>query len=135
DGIQDEILTDLSKVADLKVISRTSVNQYRGAVRNLRDIGKALGVVYILEGSVQKAAGRVRVNTQLIDTRTDTHVWAEKFDRELSDIFVIQTELAEKIVAQLRLSLTPREKAALTDRTTTDVEAYDHYLQSNKTGK
>jgi TolB-like protein/class 3 adenylate cyclase/Tfp pilus assembly protein PilF len=135
DGMQDEILTDLSKIADLKVISRTSVDQYRGVARNLKDIGKALGVVYILEGSVQKAGGRVRVNTQLIDTRTDAHVWAEKFDRELSDIFVIQTELAEKIVAQLRLSLTPREKEAITDRTTKDVEAYDLYLRSKKPGK
>jgi TolB-like protein/tetratricopeptide (TPR) repeat protein/class 3 adenylate cyclase len=135
DGIQDEILTDLSKIADLKVISRTSVDQYRGVARNLKEIGKALQVVYILEGSVQKAGGRVRVNTQLIDTRTDAHVWAENFDRELSDIFAIQTELAEKIVAQLRLNLTPREKAAITDRTTKDVEAYDLYLRSKKTGK
>jgi TolB-like protein/Tfp pilus assembly protein PilF len=135
DGIQDEILTDLSRIADLKVISRTSVDQYRGATRNLKDIGKALQVVYILEGSVQKAGGRVRVNTQLIDTRSDAHVWAEKFDRELSDIFAIQTELAEKIVAQLRLNLTPREKAAITERTTSDVEAYDLYLRSKKPGK
>lgn len=135
DGIQDEILTDLSRIADLKVISRTSVDQYRGVARNLKEIGKALQVAYILEGSVQKAGGRVRVNTQLIDTRTDAHVWAENFDRELSDIFAIQTELAEKIVAQLRLNLTPREKAAITDRTTKDVEAYDLYLRSKKTGK
>jgi len=135
DGIQDEILTDLSKIADLKVISRRSVDQYRGVARNLKDIGRTLQVVYILEGSVQKAGGRVRVNTQLIDTRTDAHVWAENFDRELSDIFAIQTELAEKIVAQLRLSLTPREKAAITERTTNDVEAYDLYLRSKKPGK
>jgi TolB-like protein/class 3 adenylate cyclase/predicted Zn-dependent protease len=135
DGIQDEILTDLSKIADLKVISRTSVNQYRGVARNLKEIGKALGVAYILEGSVQKAGGRVRVNTQLIDTRTDAHVWAEKFDRELSDIFAIQTELAEKIVAQLRLNLTPREKVAIKEHTTADAEAYDLFLRSKKTGK
>ena len=135
DGIQDEILTDLSKVADLKVISRTSVMQYRGVARNLKEIGQALGVAFVLEGSVQKAGSRVRVNTQLIDTHTDAHVWAEKFDRELSDIFIIQTELAEKIVAQLRANLTPREKAAITDRTTNDVEAYDLYLRSKKPGK
>lgn len=135
DGIQDEILTDLSKVADLKVISRTSVNQYRGVARNLKEIGKALQVAYVLEGSVQKVAGRVRVNTQLIDTRTDAHVWAEKFDRELSDIFAIQTELAEKIVAQLRVSLTPREKEAIAERTTTNVDAYDFFLRSKKTSK
>ena len=135
DGMQDEILTDLSKIADLKVISRTSVGQYSGVARNLKEIGKALQVVYILEGSVQKAGGRIRVNTQLIDTRTDAHVWAEKFDRELSDIFAIQTELAEKIVAQLRLNLTPREKAAITEHTTNDVEAYDLYLRSKKPGK
>lgn len=135
DGMQDEILTDLSKIADLKVISRTSVEQYRGVARNLKDIGKALQVAYILEGSVQKAAGKIRVNAQLIDTRTDAHVWAEKYDRGIADIFAIQTELAEKIVAQLRLNLTPREKVAITERTTKDVEAYDLYLRSKKTSK
>jgi tetratricopeptide (TPR) repeat protein len=88
-----------------------------------------------LEGSVQKAGGRVRVNTQLIDTRTDAHVWADKFDRELSDIFAIQSELAEKIVAQLRVNLSPREKKAIAERTTNDIEAYDLYLRSKKTGK
>lgn len=132
DGMQDEILTDLSKIADLKVISRSSVMQYRGVARNLKEIGKALQVAYVLEGSVQKVGNRIRINTQLIDTRTDAHVWAEKFDRDLSDIFAIQSELAEKIVNQLRLSLTPREKAAISDRTTTNAQAYDLYLKSKE---
>jgi TolB-like protein/class 3 adenylate cyclase/Tfp pilus assembly protein PilF len=135
DGIQDEILTDLSKVTGLKVISRTSVMQYRGVARNLKEIGQALQVAYVLEGSVQKAVGRVRVNTQLIDTRTDVHVWADKFDRDLSDLFAIQSELAEKIVAQLQVNLSPREKKAIVERTTNDVEAYDLYLRSKKPGK
>ena len=135
DGIQDEILTDLSKVTGLKVISRTSVMQYRSVARNLREIGQALGVAFVLEGSVQKAGGRVRVNTQLIDTRTDAHVWADKFDRDLSDLFAIQSELAEKIVAQLQVNLSPREKKAIVERTTNDVEAYDLYLRSKKPGK
>ena len=136
DGIQDEILTDLSKVADLKVISRTSVMQYRGqAAKNLRDIGRTLQVAYVLEGSVQKAANRIRVNVQLINTGTDAHVWADKYDRDIADIFAIQSELAEKIVSQLRVNLSPREKAAIEERTTNDVEAYELYLRSKKTSK
>ncbi len=103
-GIQDEILTDLSRLADLKVISRSSVMQYKsGAPRNLREIGPALGVIYILEGSVQRAGGKVRVTAQLIDSRTDAHVWAERYDRDLADVFAIQSEIAEKIAAQLNV--------------------------------
>src|SRR5205823_4123212 len=106
DGIQDEILTRLSKIADLKVISRTSVMQYRNtATRNLREIAGALGVAHVLEGSVQRATNRVRVNAQLIDARSDAHLWAETYDRDLADVFVLESELAEKIVAQLKTNL------------------------------
>src|SRR5205823_5689733 len=96
DGVQDEILTDLAKIADLKVISRTSAMQYkRGIARNLREIGQQLGVAHLLEGSVQRAGGKVRVNAQLIDARTDAHLWAQTYDRDLADVFAIQTEIAE----------------------------------------
>ncbi len=103
DGVQDEILTDLAKIADLKVISRTSVMQYKGGLtRNLPEIAQALKVAHVLEGSVQRSANRVRVSAQLIDARNDTHVWAEKYDRELADIFAIQSEIAQKIADQLQ---------------------------------
>src|SRR5205814_162439 len=133
DGFQDEILTNLAKVADLKVISRTSVMQYKSGVqRNLREIAKALGVAHVVEGTVQRADGRVRVNAQLIDARTDTHVWAEKYDRSLADVFAIETELAEKIVAQLKSKLSPAEKAAIEQQPTADLAAYDLYAKAKK---
>src|SRR2546425_5344305 len=113
DGVQDQILTNLAKVSDLKVISHTSVRQYKtGAERNLREIGRQLGVAYIMEGSVQRARDRIRINAQLIDARTDSHVWAETYDRTASDLFAIQSELAESIVAQLKAKLSPQQKAA-----------------------
>ena len=131
DGVQDEILTDLAKVADLKVISRTSVMQYKsGAERNLRDIAKALGVAHVVEGTVQRAGDRVRVSAQLIDARTDTHLWAEHYDRELADVFQIQSEIAEKIVSQLKAKLSPQEKAAIEEKPTNDLAAYDLYLRA-----
>ena len=131
EGVQDEILTRLSKVADLKVISRTSVMQYRNAAtRNLREIGGALGVAHVLEGSVQRAANRVRVNAQLIDARSDAHLWAETYDRDLADVFVLESELAEKIVAQLKTKLSPEEKAAIAERPTKDLAAYDLYARA-----
>src|SRR4029434_4570585 len=100
DGVQDEILTGLSRVADLKVISRTSVIQYKtGAKRNLREIAAALGVAHVLEGTVQRAGGRVRVNAQLIDAQTDNQLWAERYDRDAADVFAIESEVAGKIVA------------------------------------
>src|SRR5207247_6634527 len=103
DGVQDEILTDLARVADLKVISRTSVMQYKsGAPRNLREIGQQLGVVHLLEGSVQRAANKVRVNAQLLDARTDAHLWAQTYDRDLADVFAIQSEIAKAIADQLQ---------------------------------
>jgi serine/threonine-protein kinase len=130
DGVQDEILTNLAKVADLKVISRTSVMQYKGSSqRNLREIGRALGVAHILEGTVQRAGGRVRVSTQLIDARTDGHLWAESYDRDIADVFAIEHELAEQIVAQLKSKLSPREKAAIEQKPTDDLAAYDLYLR------
>src|SRR5213594_707755 len=133
DGIQDEILTDLARVADLKVISRTSVMQYKNAVtRNLREIAQQLGVAHVLEGSVQRTGNRVRVNAQLIDARTDTHLWAEHYDRDLADVFAIQSEVAENIVAQLKVNLSPSEKAAIDVRPTRDLEAFDLYLQAKQ---
>jgi serine/threonine-protein kinase len=131
DGVQDEILTALVKVADLKVISRTSVMQYTSdRSRNLREIGKALGVAYVLEGSVQRSGGRVRVNAQLVDARADRHLWAEHYDRDLADVFAIQSELAEKIVSHLKAQLSPAEKAAIELRPTTDLDAYDLYVRA-----
>lgn len=128
DGVQDEILTDLAKIADLKVISRTSVMQYRtGAARNLREIGKELGVAHLLEGSVQRAGGKVRVNAQLIDARTDTHSWANTYDRDLADVFAIQSEIAKAIVEQLQAKISASEKAAIERPPTDNLAAYDLY--------
>jgi TolB-like protein/class 3 adenylate cyclase/Tfp pilus assembly protein PilF len=131
EGVQDEILNNLAKVADLKVISRTSVMQYKsGIARNLREIAKDLGVAHVIEGSVQRAGGRVRVSAQLIDARTDTHVWGERYDRDVADVFAIESELAEKIVAQLKVELSPKEKSAIEQKPTSDLEAYDLYLHA-----
>ena len=131
DGVQDEILTDLAKIADLKVISRTSTTQYRsGVARNLRDIAQQLGVTHILEGSVQRAAGKVRVNAQLIDARTDAHVWANSYDRDLADVFAIQSEIAETIAEQLHAQLSASEKTAIERPPTTDLAAYESYLRA-----
>jgi TolB-like protein/class 3 adenylate cyclase/Tfp pilus assembly protein PilF len=131
DGVQDEILTGLAKVADLKVISRTSTMQYKvGAERNLREIAKALGVTHVLEGSVQRAGSRVRVNAQLIDARTDSHLWADRYDRDVADVFAIESEVAGKIVAQLQAKISPSEKAAIEQRPTADLAAYDLYAHA-----
>ena len=131
DGVQDEILTNLAKVADLKVISRTSVMQYKNsAERNLRAVGKALGVAHILEGTVQRVGGRVRVSAQLIDARTDGHLWAERYDRDIADVFAIENELAEQIVAKLKSKLSPQEKAAIEEKPTADLAAYDLYTRA-----
>ncbi len=131
DGVQDEILTGLARVADLKVISRTSTLQYRvGAGRNLREIAEALGVRHVLAGSVQRAGNRVRVSAQLIDARTDTQLWAERYDRDVADVFAIESELAGKIVAQLQSKLSPEEKAAIEEQPTADLAAYDLYAHA-----
>src|SRR5205085_7594616 len=130
DGIQDDILSNLAKIADLKVISRTSVRQYRGGVRNLREIGASLGVAHILEGTVRRFGNRVRVNAQLINALTDAHLWADTFDREITDLFVLQSELAEQIANALRANLSPQEKASMQMHPTADLDAYDLYLRA-----
>ena len=129
DGIQDEILTRLSKIADLKVISRTSTQHYKSAPENLPEIGKLLGVAHILEGSVQKSGDAVRVNVQLIKAANDSHLWAETFDRKLTDIFSVETEVAKAIADQLRAHLTGREEQVLAAKPTENLEAYDAYLR------
>src|SRR5438552_3336855 len=132
-GVQGEILANLAKVADLKVISHTSVLLYKsGEPRNLREIGQQLGVAHVLEGSVQRAVNRVRVTAQLIDARTDAHLWAETYDRDLADVFAIQSDIAVQIADQLQAKLSPKEKSAITKRPTSDLVAYDLYLQAKE---
>ena len=130
DGIQDDVLTNLSKIADLKVISRTSVMPYRGKGSNVREIGKALGVATILEGSVRRIGNRVRVNVQLINTDNDQHIWAEDYDRDLTDVFAIQTDLAQKITGELQAKLSPTEKAQMERKPTENGEAYLAFVQA-----
>src|SRR5947207_4534808 len=131
DGVQNEILTNLARIADLKVISRASVMVYKvGNPRNLRDIGQQLGVAHVLEGSVQRAGGKVRVSAQLIDARTDKHVWAGSYDRELADVFGIETELAQTIAGELQAKLTSSEKAAIEEKPTQDLVAYEFYARA-----
>ena len=133
DGVQDEILTNLAKVANLKVISRTSVMQYRDkAARNLREIAQQLGVAHVLEGTVQRVSDEVRVNTQLINARTDAHEWAENYDRPVKDVFAIQSEIAKAIAEQLRARLSPSEKAEMAKPSTNDPVAYDLYLRARQ---
>ena len=131
EGVQDEILTDVAKIADLKVISRASVMQYKtGIARNLRKIGEELGVAHVVEGSVQRAANKVRVNAQLIDARTDAHLWAQTYDRDLADVFAIQSEIAKAIADQLQAKLSPNEKKAIEQPPTTDLAAFDLYSRA-----
>ena len=130
DGVQDDILTKLAKIADLKVISRTSVMQYRGK-RNMRQIGNELRVSHVLEGSARRMGARLHVNAQLIDTRTDTHVWAEQYDRALDDVFAIQSEIAQKVADQLHAKITPAERVAIERKTTGDLIAFDLYSRAN----
>ena len=130
-GVQDEILSHLSKVADLRVISRTSVMQYKaGAQRNLREIAQQLGVAHVVEGSVQRAANKVRVIAQLIDARNDVHLWAQTYDRDLADVFAIQSDIAKGIADQLQAKLSPAEKSAIEQRPTTDVAAFELYSRA-----
>jgi len=130
DGVQDEILSDLARVADLKVISRTSTMFYKaGNPRNLRQIAQQLGVAHVVEGSVQRAANRVRVNAQLIDARTDKHLWGQTYDRDLSDVFAIQSEIARTIADQLQAKLSPGEEKAIESHPTTDIAAFDLYTR------
>jgi TolB-like protein/Tfp pilus assembly protein PilF len=131
DGVQDEILTNLARIADLKVISRTSVMQYKTDLqRNLREIGQQLGVAHVVEGSVQRSANKIRVNAQLIDARTDAHLWAQTYDRDLADVFAIQSEIAKAIADQLQAKLSPNEKKAIEQPPTTDLTAFDLYSRA-----
>src|SRR5213080_3150002 len=134
DGLQDDVLTNLSKIGDLKVISRTSVMPYRGKASNVREIGKALGVGAVLEGSVRRVGNRVRVNVQLICADTDEHLWAEDYDRELTDVFAIQTDLAQKIASELKAKLSPVEKAQMERKPTENGEAYLAFVQAQNLG-
>ena len=129
DGIQDEILTRLSKIADLKVISRTSTQHYKSAPENLPEIAKLLGVAHILEGSVQKSGDAVRVNVQLIKAANDSHLWADTFDRKLTDIFSVESEVAKAIAEQLRAKLTGQEEQVIAAKPTDNPEAHDAYLR------
>ena len=129
DGIQEEILTRLASIADLKVISRTSTQRYQSKPRNLAEIAKQLGVANILEGSVQKVADQVRVNVQLINAQTDSHLWADTYDRKLTDIFGVESEIAKGIAESLQAKLTGREEQALAVKPTNNPEAYDAYLR------
>src|SRR5204862_3327774 len=131
DGVQDQILTDLARIADLKVISRISVMQYKsGIARNLREIGQQLGVVHVVEGSVQRSGNRVRVNAQLVDARTDRHLWAQTYDRDLADVFAIQSEIAKTIADQLQAKLSPSEENAIERPPTSDISAFDLYARA-----
>ena len=132
EGIQDEILTRLSKIADLKVISRTSTQQYKSAPENLPEIARELGVAHILEGSVQKNGDAVRVNVQLIKAANDSHLWADTFDRKLTDIFSVETEVAKAIADQLQAKISPAEKAEIEKAPTADLDAYDRYLRAQE---
>jgi TolB-like protein/Tfp pilus assembly protein PilF len=129
DGVQDDVLTKLAKIADLKVISRTSVMDYRGK-RNVRQIGNDLRVSHVLEGSVRRIGTRFHMNAQLIDTRTDTHVWVEQYDRDLNDLFAIQSEIAQKIAGQLRAQISPAEKLAIERKPTGDLVAFELYSRA-----
>jgi TolB-like protein/Tfp pilus assembly protein PilF len=129
-GVHDDILSNLARIADLKVISRTSVQQFKGETRNLREIAGALGVAHVLEGTARRVGNRVRVNAQLIDARTDSHIWGETFDREITDLFALQSELAERITYALRANLSPREKTVLHEHATRDVAAWELYLRA-----
>jgi serine/threonine protein kinase/Tfp pilus assembly protein PilF len=129
DGVQDDILTKLAKISQLKVISRTSVMAYRGA-RNTQEIGRALNVSHVLEGSVRRDAGRIHLNAQLIDARTDRHVWAEEYDRYLPDVFAVQSEVAQKVAQELHAKISPAEKQSIERAPTTDLAAFDFYTRA-----
>jgi len=131
-GVHDDVLSSLAKVADLKVISRTSVQQFKSGARNLREIGRALGVAHILEGTARRAGNRIRVNAQLIDARSDDHLWGETFDREITDLLTLQSELAQRITEALRANLSAREKTNLQSHPTQDILAYELFLRARE---
>src|SRR6478736_2931757 len=130
DGIQEDILTNLALLPDLRVVSRTSVMQYRGTTKTIRQIAQELGVTYVLEGSVRRAGNKVRVTGQLIKAGTDEHVWAKSYDREISDIFAIQAELATEIAGALKTAITPQQKTIIAGRATSNIDAYNAYLKA-----
>ncbi|MBI3005461.1 MAG: hypothetical protein HYY49_08600, partial [Ignavibacteriales bacterium] len=132
DGITEDIITQLSKIGELRVISRTSTMQYKGSKKNIREIGKELGVATILEGSVRRAGDQIRIVTQLIDANTDEHLWAETYDREFKQIFAIQSEIAQKVAAQLKATLAPSVKEQIEKRPTESLEAYEYYLKGRE---
>ena len=129
DGIQEEILTRLASIADLRVISRTSTQHYQSKPKNLGEIAKQLGVAHILEGSVQKSGDVVRVNVQLIKAASNSHLWADTFDRKLTDVFAVESEVAKAVADQLRAKLTGREEQVIAAKPTDNPEAYDAYLR------
>ena len=131
DGIHDDILTQLTKIGDLKVIARTSVMQYRNTQKRIRDIARELDVTSILEGTVRREGSRIRIGAQLIDAKTENHLWAETYDREYADVFAIQSDLAQKIAHALKATLTTKEKKSIEEKPTDILEAYDHYLKGN----
>ncbi len=131
DGITDDIITHLSKIADLTVISRTSVMRYKNTEKSIREIGEELGVAAILEGGVRRSGDQVRINAQLIDTETDAHLWAEIYDRQLTNVFAIQSDVAQQIASALQATLTPAEKERIERKPTDNLEAYDYYLRGN----
>ena len=134
-GVQDEIMSNLARIADLKVISRTSANLYKsGNPRNSREIGQQLGVAHLLEGNVQRIGNRLRVNAQLIDARTDTHLWAQTYDRSVADLFAVQSEIAQVIAGQLHAKISPAEKLAIERRPTADLTAFDLYSRAKSLG-
>ena len=132
DGITEDIITDLSKVSGLFVLGRNTVFTYKGKAVNLEQIAKQLGVAYVVEGSVRKAGNRVRINAQLIEGATGGHIWADRYDRDLTDIFAIQDEITKTIVDQLKVKLLPEEKKAIEQAPTENVEAYTHYLRGRQ---
>jgi TolB-like protein len=129
DGVQDDLLTKLAKIADLNVISRTSVMGYQGK-QNTRKIGSELGVSHVLEGSVRKTGAWLHINAQLIDARTDSHIWAEEYDRDLKDMFAVQSEIAQKVAEQLHVKISPTEKLAIERPPTVDLTAFDLYSRA-----
>jgi TolB-like protein/Flp pilus assembly protein TadD len=133
DGVQDQILTDLAKVADLKVIGHTSVQEYRsGMARDLRKIGEQLGVAYLLQGSVQRSGNKLRISAQLYDSRNAEQLWADTYDRDLSDVFAIQSEIAQRIVSRLSAAISPQEIARIEEKPTQDMRAFDLYLRAKE---
>src|SRR4029077_20385818 len=133
DGVQDDLLTKLAKIADLKVISRTSVMGYRGK-QNTREIGNALSVSHVLEGSVRKTGAWLHINVQLIDAHTDSHVWAEEYDRDLKDMLLVQSEIAQKVAEQLHAKISGTEKLAIERSPTTNLTAFDLYNRAKSLG-